>query len=74
VKQSDLGEYEDNAREKQIYNMIQKEQDFSMKPNTIVLNPWRLPPSLPHLIIGIKTRSLAHFYSRHYENKNGKWQ
>jgi hypothetical protein len=31
-------------------------------------------PSLPHLIIGIKTRFLIHFYSRHYENEIRKWQ
>jgi hypothetical protein len=34
--------------------------NFSLKLNKIILNPWRSPLSLPHLIIGMKFELLAH--------------
>jgi hypothetical protein len=34
----------------------------------------RSSSSIPYLIIGMKNRLLAHFYSRHYENEIGQWQ
>jgi hypothetical protein len=46
---------------------------FSLKSNAITTDPQRSPPSLPHLIIGMENKFLAHFYFRHYKNKIGKW-
>jgi hypothetical protein len=45
---------------------------FSLRINKITSDPRRSPPSLPHLIIGMKNEFLAHFYSR--KCKNESWE
>jgi hypothetical protein len=44
---------------------------LSIENDTIFVQSWRSPPSLPHLISGMKNEFLTHFYSRNYEIKLG---
>jgi hypothetical protein len=46
---------------------------FPFISSKITIEPWRSPPSLPHLI-GIKTRSWLTSTLGNVENKIGKWQ
>jgi hypothetical protein len=47
---------------------------FFIEINKATIVPRKSPPSLPHMVIGIRIEFLAHSYSRKYEIKLGKWQ
>jgi hypothetical protein len=59
----------ENKEENQKGHKQDPNKSFSLKFNKVILNLRRSPPSLPHLIIGIKDEFLTHFYSRNYENE-----
>jgi hypothetical protein len=60
---------EENSKKNEEYRLNEKSV-FPLRINKITYDPWRSPPSLPHLIIGIKNEFLAHFYSSECENEN----
>jgi hypothetical protein len=48
--------------------------DFSVEINKTTTDPQRSPPSLPHMVNGMKIEFWAHSESRKYQMKLENWQ
>jgi hypothetical protein len=59
------------SNEGEINSTHKLQNKFSLNNHIITINPWSSSSS-PHLIIRIKNKLLAHFYSKKYEMKNRK--
>jgi hypothetical protein len=64
---------EENSKKNEEYRLNEKSV-FPLRINKITYDPWRSPPPLPHLIIGIKMSSWLTSTLANAKMKIGKWQ